>query len=366
MHFKSISTVGLVVAAAVITAARGNVLVARAEINGPCKGKDDAPGVCVDKATCDDPGEAFIHNACPNTPDHIKCCTKPRCGDAGNCRWTKDCKGTPKPGLCPGPADFQCCIPDQPTTKVNGPCKGKGGAPGVCLKISDCDGPGEDFIHNACPGTPDDVKCCSKTSCGTEGNCRWSKDCSTPTVSGLCPGPADFKCCVPSGSSPSPTPTPTGGGGSEGDTDAGTQNKPYDRPSIPETNCKQVSQDGGKAIVDAHPGAVREVGCHRDCACGSDPSDHCCGMAVDIMCSDKTGTRTALGRPIAEWVVRNHARLNVKYVIWGQRIWESDEHEVTPWGDEWGVDPESLPDEKGSPDWNRLNHWDHVHVSFLS
>jgi hypothetical protein len=33
------------------------------------------------------------------------------------------------------------------------------------------------------------------------------------------------------------------------------------------------------------------------------------------------------GREIAEWVMKNHAALNVKYVIWGQRIWETPEKE---------------------------------------
>lgn len=41
-------------------------------------------------------------------------------------------------------------------------------------------------------------------------------------------------------------------------------------------------------VVAAWKGRVREVYCTRDCECGSDPdaSDHCCGKATDLMCSD--------------------------------------------------------------------------------
>lgn len=31
------------------------------------------------------------------------------------------------------------------------------------------------------------------------------------------------------------------------------------------------------------------------------------------------------GRLIAEWVMNNHAALNVKYIIWTQKIWNSNE-----------------------------------------
>lgn len=56
--------------------------------------------------------------------------------------------------------------------------------------------------------------------------------------------------------------------------------------------CKAVSVDGAKKVVAAWPGRVREIGCIRDgCGptCEGNESDHCCGMAVDFMCSDAGG-----------------------------------------------------------------------------
>ena len=40
---------------------------------------------------------------------------------------------------------------------------------------------------------------------------------------------------------------------------------------------------------------------------------------------------TQSGREIAEWIMRNHAQLNLKYVIWGQKIWDVREDTVKPW-----------------------------------
>ncbi|KAJ4299631.1 hypothetical protein N0V90_004877 [Kalmusia sp. IMI 367209] len=91
-----------------------------------------------------------------------------------------------------------------PRSSVNGPCTGAGGAPGVCISTSSCQSGGGSFISNACPGTPDNIKCCVKTTCATGGNCRWNSQCSGSTQSGLCPGPSNFKCC---------TPKPSGGKG---------------------------------------------------------------------------------------------------------------------------------------------------------
>lgn len=106
---------------------------------------------------------------------------------------------------------------------------------------------------------------CTKTTCGDGGNCRWTSQCSGTTQSNLCPGPADFKCCLPGGS--------------------GT----YPDPKIPSVgSCKATAVAGAKTIVNHFPGKVREIGCIRDCSCPG-TSDHCCGMATDMMCSDKAG-----------------------------------------------------------------------------
>jgi hypothetical protein len=72
-----------------------------------------------------------------------------------------------------------------------------------------------------------------------------------------------------------------------------------------------------------------------------DPLDHGTGHAVDIMCG------TAEGNEIASFVQANAGALNVKYVIWRQRIWY-------PGGSWQGME------DRGSA---TANHYDHVHVS---
>lgn len=99
------------------------------------------------------------------------------------------------------------------------------------------------------------------------GNCRWSSDCPASSIPNQCPGPNGFKCCQSS---------------EEG---FGGYSQP---PRFGKGGCKQVAIDGAEKIVNQFPGRVREIGCKRDCQCGVDPSDHCCGLATDMMCSDAT------------------------------------------------------------------------------
>jgi len=74
-----------------------------------------------------------------------------------------------------------------------------------------------------------------------------------------------------------------------------------------------------------------------------DPLDHGTGHAVDIMCS------TAEGNEIAAFLQANAGTLQIKYLIWRQRIWY-------PGGSWQGME------DRGSP---TANHYDHVHVSVL-
>src|SRR2546423_11348243 len=150
---------------------------------------------------------------------------------------------------------------------VNDPCTGSGGAPGVCISTSACTNGGGTFISNACPGTPADIKCCSKTACGTDerGNCRFVSSCASGiTESGQCPGPSTFKCCMPPGSLPQP------------------------RLPSRSSGCQQISIDGAKAMIDAFPGVVKRIDCIGDDRhCLPVPhSDHCVGYAVDMMVAD--------------------------------------------------------------------------------
>ncbi|EFQ97389.1 hypothetical protein MGYG_00429 [Nannizzia gypsea CBS 118893] len=220
--------------------------------------------------------------------------------------------------------------------KINGPCTGGGGAPGTCISTSSCTRAGGKYISNACPGLPADIKCCSKTSCGNGGNCRFVSTCSTGnTQAGLCPGPTNFQCCLPKG---------TGGG-------------TFPPPKFPAVGrCKKTAVDGAKKIVAANPGKVREIFCIRDCPCPSN-SEHCCGLATDMMCTSAGGKRDrdAFGRSIAEWVMNNRKSLNLMYVIWGQKIWNPSRDAVAPWS-KW-----RQMEDRGSI---TENHWDHVHVSY--
>ncbi|MHA7124895.1 hypothetical protein ACRTEC_00680 [Janibacter indicus] len=72
-----------------------------------------------------------------------------------------------------------------------------------------------------------------------------------------------------------------------------------------------------------------------------DPGDHGSGNAVDIMV---TGAR---GDQVAAWLQSNAGSLNIKYVIWQQRIWMP--------GGSW-----KPMEDRGDP---TQNHFDHVHVS---
>lgn len=81
---------------------------------------------------------------------------------------------------------------------VDGRCTGANDVPGVCIATASCKENGGQYISGACPGTPDDIKCCTKSKCGTTGiGCKWTSDCTGSALSGLCPGPSGFKCCFP-------------------------------------------------------------------------------------------------------------------------------------------------------------------------
>jgi hypothetical protein len=73
-----------------------------------------------------------------------------------------------------------------------------------------------------------------------------------------------------------------------------------------------------------------------------DPGDHGTGNAVDVMCGSSDGDA------LAEHLQGMAGTLNIKYIIWKQRIWY-------PGGGGW----EPMED-RGSA---TANHYDHVHVS---
>ncbi|KAI8156496.1 hypothetical protein K4K50_005589 [Colletotrichum sp. SAR 10_71] len=196
---------------------------------------------------------------------------------------------------------------------VNEPCYGSGGRAGL-----------SHFSDHTYTVTDQNI---------SGGNCRFTSDCAGTSVANQCPGPSTFKCCDSSASG-------FGGYGAPNTLTVGA--------------CKSVAVNGAKKIVAAFPGRVREIFCTRDCTCPGD-SDHCCGKATDMMCSDAGGTPTTSGKEIAEWVMNNRATLDLKYVIWGQRIWNPSVDSVKSWS-EW----RGMEDRGGVT----ANHWDHVHVSY--
>ncbi|KAF8207760.1 hypothetical protein K438DRAFT_1575129 [Mycena galopus ATCC 62051] len=85
---------------------------------------------------------------------------------------------------------------------VNGPCSGTGGV-GVCISTSSCSASGGTSTSGLCPDDPTNIKCCTKSPCTSAvlggGVCRFTNTCTGNhySISGLCPGPSDFKCCAP-------------------------------------------------------------------------------------------------------------------------------------------------------------------------
>ncbi|KAF8148213.1 lysozyme [Crassisporium funariophilum] len=96
---------------------------AHAALNGPCA-VNGTPGVCIATTSCSSSGGTSHTGFCPNDPGHVKCCTKPTCGNGGNCRSASTCaSGNTVAGLCPGPASFKCCLPGKSTgTGTNSNC----------------------------------------------------------------------------------------------------------------------------------------------------------------------------------------------------------------------------------------------------
>jgi len=127
-------------------------------------------------------------------------------GLSGTCKYTSDCNGFRVKGLCPGPADVQCCLPKNSCSYD--------GESGKCLPTGQCGGR---RVTGRCPGGKD-IQCCLSgnggssssssssssngvgASCsyqGLSGTCKYTSDCNGFRVKGLCPGPADVQCCLP-------------------------------------------------------------------------------------------------------------------------------------------------------------------------
>ena len=107
----------------------------------------------------------------------------------------------------------------------------------------------------------------------------------------------------------------------------------------------------GTAVITAATGHdPAKIGGYRSSG-SRDPNGHPAGLAVDFMVP-LTKEGEAQGDRISEYIIANYKELNVKYVIWRQRIWNPAR------GDKW----RQMAD-RGSP---TQNHFDHPHVSFTA
>jgi hypothetical protein len=158
---------------------------------------------------------------------------------------------------------------------VNGPCSANG-TPGVCVSTTSCSESGGKSHTGFCPEDPVNIKCCTKTSCGNGGSCKQVDDCDGITQTGLCPGPANFKCCLPPSSRMHPRPGP----------DMPGPHRPPPRPSDPPfktARCKPHVVAHARTIVRKFPGRVYRIGCYREKRKSDRKSDHHDGLAVDLM-----------------------------------------------------------------------------------
>lgn len=120
--------------------------------------------------------------------------------------------------------------------------------------------------------------------------------------------------------------------------------------ALPQAQTPNCVPPSGDPRVQAWPRQVRtmisqrfgvtNIGGFRS----GDSRDHGKGLALDVM----VPVSSALGDTIANWAISNSQDLNVKYVIWKQKIWMP--------GRSWqGME------NRGSV---TANHFDHVHISF--
>ena len=81
-------------------------------------------------------------------------------------------------------------------SKVNDPCSSE---TGICINTGTCNKYNGKIYTGKCPDDPENVKCCYDISCkaddGRIGSCKFVDQCKGDTVSGKCPGGANFKCC---------------------------------------------------------------------------------------------------------------------------------------------------------------------------
>lgn len=135
----------------------------------------------------------------------------------------------------------------------------------------------------------------------------------------------------------------------EGEAIAGGSVTGQKKKKLPLGDVKPHVQEAAEVIHDEYDG-ITGVGGYRSGGSSRDPNGHPAGLAVDFMVPLNKDGR-ALGDDIAKFVIDNHKALNVKYVIWYQRIYNVERPD-DGWRD---------MDDRGD---DTQNHKDHPHVSF--
>lgn len=96
---------------------------------------------------------------------------------------------------------------------------------------------------------------------------------------------------------------------------------------------------------------IKSYGGRRYSSIIGNKSDHYTGKAVDVMINDSGKNDAELGGNVAKFLQKNAKTLDIKYLIWDQKIWYPSRGDWRDMAD------------RGSP---TQNHKDHVHVSVNS
>lgn len=123
---------------------------------------------------------------------------------------------------------------------------------------------------------------------------------------------------------------------------AGPQDEKYPLPKVKD-HVKAAGQLLGQKFE------LKTIGGYR-ASNSRDPNGHPSGLALDFMTNDLDDGK-AVGDKLAKYGKKNAKKLNIKYIIWYQQIWNVDRPDEG-WRD---------MEDRGGP---TQNHEDHVHISF--
>lgn len=203
-------------------------------------------------------------------------------------------------------------------------------------------------------GSPTSTPTSSPTSTSTPGGnpgpspsstSSTSPDPSTSPSASSSPSPSSSSSASPS-TSPSPSSSPSPSASSSTPTDV--------RAKPPAICSATVATRGLGSVSPALAALVADVDVNFDLGVvggyREDADTHTSGLAADFMVNGSGTNDHAMGQAIATYLQQNAPRLGVRYLIWEQRIWNTERAD-----EGW-----RLMADRGSP---TQNHFDHVHVT---